>query len=186
MAAPRRAIFGRREARVLCVTWFPLVLPPDPSGVDVNDERHTSRWDDGVKGTSTGAGWEAAIGDHLAVSESDRRASSCVRLDGIENPLTVRLRPDHPRRDEILARHASAMQVGRTTYADPLTGFTVFTARFLADRGWCCESGCRHCPFEPASLVDVPPVDSSIAVRPSATHVGTTSGDTTDPTVGCD
>jgi hypothetical protein len=23
----------------------------------------------------------------------------------------------------------------------------VFTARFLRDRGYCCESGCRHCPY---------------------------------------
>lgn len=24
----------------------------------------------------------------------------------------------------------------------------VFTARFLLRRGYCCESGCRHCPFD--------------------------------------
>lgn len=154
MAAPRRAIFGRREARVLCFTWFPLVLPPDPSGVDVNDERHTSRWDDGVKGASTGAVRARGIGEHRAVSGSDRRASTRVRFDGIEVPLPTRLPPSHPRRGEILARHAAAMANGRTTYADPLTGFTVFTARFLADRGWCCESGCRHCPFEVESPGD--------------------------------
>lgn len=23
----------------------------------------------------------------------------------------------------------------------------VFTARFLLRRGYCCESGCRHCPY---------------------------------------
>jgi len=23
----------------------------------------------------------------------------------------------------------------------------VFTAKFLKDRGYCCESGCRHCPY---------------------------------------
>ena len=23
----------------------------------------------------------------------------------------------------------------------------VFTARFLLKRGYCCESGCRHCPY---------------------------------------
>ena len=26
----------------------------------------------------------------------------------------------------------------------------VFTARFLRRRGYCCESGCRHCPFDVA------------------------------------
>jgi hypothetical protein len=24
----------------------------------------------------------------------------------------------------------------------------VFTARFLLRRGYCCDSGCRHCPYE--------------------------------------
>jgi hypothetical protein len=24
----------------------------------------------------------------------------------------------------------------------------VFTARFLLRRGFCCESGCRHCPYD--------------------------------------
>jgi Family of unknown function (DUF5522) len=26
--------------------------------------------------------------------------------------------------------------------------YMVFTARFLLRRGYCCGSGCRHCPFE--------------------------------------
>ena len=25
--------------------------------------------------------------------------------------------------------------------------FLVFTEKFLAKRGYCCESGCRHCPY---------------------------------------
>ena len=25
--------------------------------------------------------------------------------------------------------------------------YMVFTAKFLRDRGYCCESGCRHCPY---------------------------------------
>ena len=27
-------------------------------------------------------------------------------------------------------------------------GLLVFTARFLLKRGYCCESGCRHCPYK--------------------------------------
>lgn len=27
-------------------------------------------------------------------------------------------------------------------------GFMVFTAAFLLRRGYCCESGCRHCPWD--------------------------------------
>ena len=26
-------------------------------------------------------------------------------------------------------------------------GYVVFTARYHLRRGYCCESGCRHCPF---------------------------------------
>jgi hypothetical protein len=26
-------------------------------------------------------------------------------------------------------------------------GNWVFTAKFLRDRGYCCRSGCRHCPY---------------------------------------
>ncbi len=25
--------------------------------------------------------------------------------------------------------------------------FVVFTAKYLRERGTCCESGCRHCPW---------------------------------------
>jgi len=28
----------------------------------------------------------------------------------------------------------------------------VFTARYLRRRGYCCESGCRHCPYETAQV----------------------------------
>jgi hypothetical protein len=26
-------------------------------------------------------------------------------------------------------------------------GFVVFTEHYLRNRGYCCESGCRHCPY---------------------------------------
>jgi hypothetical protein len=26
-------------------------------------------------------------------------------------------------------------------------GLWVFTEKYLRDRGHCCESGCRHCPY---------------------------------------
>ncbi len=38
----------------------------------------------------------------------------------------------------------------------------VFTARFLLRRGYCCESGCRHCPYhlDKATLPGTP-IDSN-------------------------
>ncbi|MEN0060877.1 MAG: DUF5522 domain-containing protein [Myxococcota bacterium] len=44
-------------------------------------------------------------------------------------------------------RHDAAVEAGQKTYLDPATGYHVFTATTLADRGRCCGSGCRHCPF---------------------------------------
>jgi hypothetical protein len=28
-------------------------------------------------------------------------------------------------------------------------GYKVFTEQYLKSRGYCCGSGCRHCPYEP-------------------------------------
>jgi|APGre2960657373_1045057.scaffolds.fasta_scaffold187974_1 hypothetical protein len=33
-------------------------------------------------------------------------------------------------------------------YRDEETGAFVWTAKYLADRGFCCNGGCRHCPYE--------------------------------------
>jgi hypothetical protein len=48
---------------------------------------------------------------------------------------------------EIVAAHDAALADASAGYADPATGLFVLTARFLADRGWCCGNGCRHCPY---------------------------------------
>jgi hypothetical protein len=69
----------------------------------------------------------------------------------VDRPLTEprheRLPPDAPHYREILLAHRDALAAGSDTYVDPRTGLTVLTARYLARRGFCCESGCRHCPF---------------------------------------
>ena len=65
----------------------------------------------------------------------------------LTEPHPDRLAPDHPRRAEILAAHAEALERGEAGYLDPSTGLFVLTAAFLADRGSCCGKGCRHCPY---------------------------------------
>lgn len=62
-------------------------------------------------------------------------------------PSPERLAPDRPDRDEILARHERALAAGLSTYVDPATQFVVLTADYLAERGYCCSVGCRHCPW---------------------------------------
>jgi len=63
-------------------------------------------------------------------------------------PAATRVPIDAPGRAEMLADHAAAMQRGDAGYIDRASGLFVLTARFLADRGTCCERGCRHCPYE--------------------------------------
>jgi len=44
------------------------------------------------------------------------------------------------------------------------SGFMVFTEKFLRERGYCCESGCRHCPygFRREQRTDVPADDETV------------------------
>ncbi|MEZ5204547.1 MAG: DUF5522 domain-containing protein [Acidimicrobiales bacterium] len=67
-----------------------------------------------------------------------------------DRPAPSRLAADHPRFAEILERHDRALRSGLSTYLDPATGFTVLTSQYLADRGYCCSTGCRHCPWAEA------------------------------------
>ena len=44
--------------------------------------------------------------------------------------------------------HRLACEAGLKHYTDPETGFVVFTELAHLERGSCCGSGCRHCPFD--------------------------------------
>jgi hypothetical protein len=41
------------------------------------------------------------------------------------------------------------LEEGRDYYLE--RGYLVFTASYLRRRGYCCESGCRHCPYTEAA-----------------------------------
>jgi hypothetical protein len=62
-------------------------------------------------------------------------------------PLTARLDPAHPAYVLVLDAHEAALTADLATYLDPLSGLEVLTAAELWARGFCCNSGCRHCPF---------------------------------------
>lgn len=62
-------------------------------------------------------------------------------------PLRARLSPDDPAYPATVAAHEAAMAAGQDGYLDPRTRLFVFTAAHHWDRGTCCESGCRHCPY---------------------------------------
>ena len=62
-------------------------------------------------------------------------------------PHAERLPLEHPRRSDILAAHTAALANGEAGYIDPEGGLFVLTAAYLAERGFCCDQGCRHCPY---------------------------------------
>ncbi|HEY3177153.1 MAG TPA: DUF5522 domain-containing protein [Candidatus Polarisedimenticolia bacterium] len=64
-------------------------------------------------------------------------------------PHPDRLAPSSAGYAAILQRHEAAIAGGRSLYVDPATGAMVFTAKALWERGYCCDSGCRHCPYLP-------------------------------------
>jgi hypothetical protein len=50
-----------------------------------------------------------------------------------------------------MVAHGVATSRGESYYLDAETGFLVFTATYLLERGHCCGSGCRHCPYDEAA-----------------------------------
>jgi Family of unknown function (DUF5522) len=68
-----------------------------------------------------------------------------------DRPLTEphpgRLAPSDPAYGQIIEAHADALRRGAPLYVDPVSGLSVLTAGYLADRGTCCDNGCRHCPY---------------------------------------
>lgn len=71
-----------------------------------------------------------------------------LRPNHVVEPLVRRFSPSSRNWAAAMERHARAVAAGEPCYADPATARAVFTARFLAERGYCCDSGCRHCPYE--------------------------------------
>ena len=70
-----------------------------------------------------------------------------LRDQYLAQPYSSRLSALHPRFAEIMDRHATAVASGAPCYEDPASRLSVFTAAFLAERDYCCDSGCRHCPY---------------------------------------
>lgn len=81
-----------------------------------------------------------ALDDSRAVAVSDLRISPLL-------PLPSRLSPEAVDYAEIMAAHDAAVAASAPGYEDPRTQLFVMTAAYHVKRGWCCRSGCRHCPF---------------------------------------
>jgi hypothetical protein len=49
------------------------------------------------------------------------------------------------KREPLKDRETPKLTEGEDYYFE--NGMMVLTARFLEKRGYCCENGCRHCPY---------------------------------------
>jgi len=78
---------------------------------------------------------------------TDERPGDRLREDGLARPRPDRFDPAQPGFQAAMAAHAAAVVAGEAGYADPATGLFVLTSASLAERGWCCGNGCRHCPY---------------------------------------
>ena len=70
-----------------------------------------------------------------------------LRPDWLTEPRSDRFDAEAPGYAEAMAAHRLAVDAGEPGYVDPESGLFVMTAVFLRDRGWCCDCGCRHCPY---------------------------------------
>ncbi|MBU6347371.1 MAG: hypothetical protein KGQ38_02005 [Actinomycetales bacterium] len=68
-------------------------------------------------------------------------------MSEIPLPHHTRLSPDRADFAAIIAAHEQAVISGAEGYIDPTNGAYVFTVTALQQRAFCCETGCRHCPF---------------------------------------
>ena len=68
------------------------------------------------------------------------------------------------------------LREGRDYYYDP-NGRMVLTAHFLAARGHCCGSGCRHCPYPPRTDTPLsnPTTSRDQAIEPDSLAEATTA-----------
>jgi len=70
-----------------------------------------------------------------------------VTDEPVARPHASRLDPSRPDYDAVIATHEAAVRAGEPGYLDPTTGLFVLTVEYLRERGFCCDQGCRHCPY---------------------------------------
>lgn len=65
----------------------------------------------------------------------------------VPRPHPSRCSPLRADYELIVRAHEDAVLAGHSTYRDPESGLSVLTVSAHLERGSCCESGCRHCPY---------------------------------------
>lgn len=145
-----------KEGRAGCVDGGAMFNRPGPRLVDAVE--WLARW---LRSGATG-------GRNL--SEADAACMKALPPDPMDFPWvawTDMLRAPKRVRDieDFVPLHAAAVQRGELSYTDPATGYSVFTELHMLQRGYCCGSGCRHCPFGHFNLQGRPRQNRIVAPR---------------------
>lgn len=69
-----------------------------------------------------------------------------TQTDGLGSGISSETSPS---RENAVARTAPEAPPGPEDFYME-NGFVVFTAAYHLRRGYCCNSGCRHCPYQDA------------------------------------
>ncbi|XP_048351717.1 uncharacterized protein C1orf53 homolog [Sphaerodactylus townsendi] len=86
------------------------------------------------------------VGRPLSSSEQEKRAADeCARVG--TKGLTAAEK-------QIVALHEAACAAGQKNYVDPVTSYLVLTKVVHLERGNCCGSSCRHCPYGQTNVKD--------------------------------
>ncbi|XP_053463010.1 uncharacterized protein C1orf53 homolog [Nycticebus coucang] len=90
-------------------------------------------------------------------STSDRDCGRSA-LGSQGRPKRTATRPGNkelsPAERRIAELHAAACAAGQLNYVDPATGYVVLTELAHLQRGECCGSACRHCPYGQVNVKD--------------------------------
>ncbi|XP_002737531.1 uncharacterized protein LOC100373977 [Saccoglossus kowalevskii] len=82
------------------------------------------------------------MGDSIKQCNSESKSNSDVDISNCQK------KPKDEEKELFWKIHEEACKKNQATYTDPKTGYTVFTRVAHLNRGTCCGSGCRHCPYE--------------------------------------
>ncbi|XP_006892163.1 PREDICTED: uncharacterized protein C1orf53 homolog [Elephantulus edwardii] len=83
---------------------------------------------------------------------SSEHSSQSRPEQAVGPPLTSEGLTEAERR--IMERHKAACAAGQLNYVDPATGYLVLTQLAHLQRGECCGSACRHCPYGQVNVKD--------------------------------
>ncbi|KAM5144830.1 uncharacterized protein C1orf53 homolog [Callospermophilus lateralis] len=102
-----------------------------------------------------GTGFRQRQGLTLDSAEGDHGGSTPGSQDGPDGAAKLSATEELTAAEQQIAElHAAACATGQLNYVDPATGYTVLTRIAHLQRGSCCGSACRHCPYGQVNVKD--------------------------------